>query len=383
MAYIAEPFGAPAQAVLPPKPRPPDKQRFASIDVLKGFAILGIWLVVASLGDSGISLQLKPGTWGHITFADCLLPALLVGVGAGVALSAAFRSAGRESMGRFMLGSLSRAFWLVLFGILVESAVAHRLVFDCGALQLMGVAYLTNALFARTPIVLRVFLAEGLLLAFYGWVKMHYVPGTMPGTFNDKVNYIQYFNDTVLSPHGLQGLLALIPITSIMMTGSVIGSLYLKDDSFVRRGLILIACGGTLIFFGWLWSLDMTMSADVWTSSFALFATGFAVVALGLFNLLFDFQNGERVAYAFIVPGSSILLALTGPLFLRTMVLDVWRLPGSQETISSDFSKWISGFAAPPLSSWIYPVTSLLVWWCILAITYHRRKWLRERMGDM
>jgi len=381
MSYIAEPFGPPIPAPVPPKPQSftPDRERFASIDALKGLAILSLWLVRASIGNPNVSPQLKPGTWGHATFTDCIFPALLVGVGAGLALSAAFRSNSRETMGRFMLASVSRAFWLFLFGVLAESAIARRPVFDCGFLQLMAVAYLINAIFSRTPVVLRVFLAEGLLLAFYGWVKMHTVPGTMPGTFNEQVNYIQYYNDTTLASHGLQGLLALIPITSIMMTGSVLGSLYLIDESRIRRGLIFIGCGGTLAFFGWLWSLDMAMSSAVWTSSYALFATGFAVAALGVFNLLFDFQNGERAAYVLAVPGTSILLAIVGPMFVKAMVLDVWKMPNSTDTFSLALSKWIATTFTPPLVNWAYPVGMVIVWWCVLAITYHRRKWLRNR----
>jgi predicted acyltransferase len=383
MAYIAEPFGLPQVAAPPqPKPRPPEKVRFASIDALKGVSILLLWLVNASLYDPAIPAQLKPGSWGHMTLADCVFPALLLGVGAGIALSAAFRSQSRESLGRFMLASCSRAFWLVLFGVLVESSIAHRPVFDCGALQLMGIAYLINALFSRTPIVLRVFLAEGLLLAFYGWVKVHNVPGTMPGTFNEKANFIQYYDDTVLAAHGLRGILALIPMTSIMMTGSVLGGMYLHDESRLRRGLIFLGCGGTLTFFGWLWSLDMPMSSAMWTSSYALFATGFAVAVLGLFNLLFDFDKGHSVAYPIAIPGTSILLAIAAPIFLKTMILDVWKMPNSGDTFSLAISKWIGTTFSSPLSNWVYPIGSLLVWWCVLAIAYHRRKWLRARMAD-
>lgn len=378
MAYIAEPY-APPQPVLPPKVVPPDPFRFSSIDALKGIAILSLWLVNASLPDSAIPSQLKPGPWGHPTFADCIFPALLVAIGAGLALSAAYRSKGRESMGQFMMSSASRAFWLFLFGVIVDCAVARQPVFQLGALQLMSLAYLINALFARTPIVLRVFVAEGILLAFYGWVKMTPVPGSLIGTFSEDINLVHYYNNHVLNANNLQGLLALVPMTSIIMSGSVIGSLYVLDTSFVRRGLIFIACGATLIFFGWLWSLDMAMSSAIWTSSFALYATGCAIAALGVFNLAFDYEKGERVAYVFAMPGRSILLAIVGPILLKTMILDVWRWPGSEISIGEQLKTMIASSTSAPMSNWIYPIGMVVLWWAVLAITYHRRHWLRSK----
>ena len=374
MAYIAEPYASPQPAVIP-KALPPEKQRYASIDALKGLSILFIWLITASLDVKGFPPQLKPGGWAHPTLADCVFPALLVAVGAGIPLSAEFRK-DRDSMGRFLLGAVSKAFWLVLFGILMESAVARRPVFDCGALQLLGVAYLINAIFARTPVVLRVFLAEGLLLAFYIWAKMNVVPGAKVGTFTEAQNIISFTDANLFAPNGLQGFLALIPITSIVMSGSVIGSLYLIDDSPVRRSLIFLGIGGTLIFFSWLWSLDQPMVSAVWTSSFALFATGVAVVALGAFGLVFDFEKARAAAYPLTVPSTCVLLAIVAPVFFKTAVLDVWRWPGSDDTISAALKHLVGGSFAPPILDWVYPAGVVLAWWMVLAIVYHRRKWL-------
>ena len=380
MAYIAEPFGPPTPAVVPVKPaaRMPDKTRYASIDALKGIAILCYWLVIASIGNPALPVQLRPGPWGKPTLADCVYPALILGIGAGISLSAAYMQ-GRNSLGHFMLSALSRAFWLVLFGVLLESAVAKHFVFDLGIIQLIGVAYLFNALFAKTPVVLRFFFAEILLLAFYAWARMTFVPGSMAGTLTEKVNMIQYTNDKVLAPIGLQGLLALIPIASIMMSGTVLGSVFLLDESPFRRGLIIFGCGATLVFFGWLWSLDQPMAASIWTSSYALFATGMGTALLGLLCLICDSEIGEKISYPFRVAGSAIILALTGPILLKIMILDVWTAPGSKATLSAWMHNWIGVLSAPPLQDWIYPVGTVVFWWIVVAITYHRRRWVKAK----
>jgi predicted acyltransferase len=380
MSYISLPDAPPQPAQIPKDPLP-DKQRYSSIDAIKGFAILALWLVNATLSDKPIPSQLKPGIWGHPTFADCIFPALIFGVGAGIPLSAAFRVR-RETMAKFMLGAASKAFWLILFGVLVESAIARRPVANCGPLQLVGVAYVINAVFGRTPIVLRVFLAEGILLTFYVWAKMNTVPGAQIGTFTEAQNIIRLVNEKSLAPYGLGGLLALIPVTSIMMSGSVIGSCYLLDDSRVRRGLIFVGVGATLTFFGWLWALDQPMVASLWTSSYALFTTGIAVAVLGVFSILFDSEIGYSIGYPLKIPASAIILSIVGPVLLKTMILDVWRWPGSDETIGAALRHLISTVPNPNLSSWIYPIAMILIWWSILAIVYHGRKWLRMKCPE-
>ena len=380
MAYIAEPYAQPeAVPAPPPKKEPPlEKVRYTSIDALKGLSVLALLLVNASLANPALPAQLKPGSWGNPTFADCVLPALIVGIGAGIPLCAAFRK-DRESLGRYLLGAISKAFWLVLFGVLMESAAARQPVLDCGALQLIGIAYLINALLARTPVILRVFLAEALLLIIYVWAKLTVYPGTMAGTFTEAQNIIQFYDDKFFAPIGLQGLLALVPITSIMMSGSVIGSLYHLDESRIRRGLIVIGCGGTVTFFGWLWSRDQPMAPTIWTSSYALFTTGIAVVALGLLMMLFDFEKGAKIAYPITVPGRCIILAMVGPVLLKTMILDSWHWPGTNNTLSVEIKHYILGAFTPPLVDWVYPIGWMMSWWIILAIAHHRRQWNRRR----
>src|ERR1041385_3956504 len=121
MAYISEPFELPQQmqtAPERPKPQLVEVTRYTSIDVLKGVAIICLWLMMFTIADPNASVQLKPGTWGHPTFADFIYPSLIVAIGAGLVLAAKFSSQKREASGRYFLSALSRAFWLVLFGIL-------------------------------------------------------------------------------------------------------------------------------------------------------------------------------------------------------------------------------------------------------------------------
>jgi len=374
MAYIADAYPAPNPVVAPKIP-PPVKTRFASIDALKGLAILALWIVNSA--PTTAPNWLRPGHWGHPTFADIIFPALILGIGAGLAVYAEF-SKTTTHFGTYFLKCASRAFWLILFGVIVASAIARRPVLGLGALQLLGLAYLINALLARTHLIFRGFVAEGMLLAFYAWVRLTPVPNTLPGTFDEHSNIIRYVNDLTLAPQGLSGLFALISITSIMMMGTVAGSVYQMEDNRFKRGIIIALTGATLAFFGWLWSLDLAMTATWWTSSYALFAAGIAGAVLGLFIIAFDFDDGHKFSYPIMVTSTCVLLGLAGPPLLKAFVLDNWRMPVGDENLGKGLQQLVTQHGTYP---WMYTLAIVLLWWFVMVIAYHRRKWVKEKYG--
>jgi predicted acyltransferase len=177
----------------------------------------------------------------------------------------------------------------------------------------------------------------------------------------------------------LSGVLALISIVSILMMGTVAGSFFHMEDNRFKRGVILIICGGTLAFFGWLWSLDFPMVANMWTSSYSLFAAGIAGAVLGLLSILFDMEDGHKIAYLFIIPATCVLTALAGPPLLKMMILDYWRMPNSEVKLGKGLQQLASGGSTQ--ATWGYTILFMLVWWIVMAIAYHRRKWIREKYG--
>src|SRR6476619_2567508 len=90
MSYIADAYPSPNPVVEPVKPKFVEKIRFASIDALKGIAILCIWLLNNAPPAPTSSDAMRPGPWGHVTFADLVYPVLIFGIGCGLALSAVF-----------------------------------------------------------------------------------------------------------------------------------------------------------------------------------------------------------------------------------------------------------------------------------------------------
>ncbi|MEA2552642.1 MAG: hypothetical protein QOJ65_818 [Fimbriimonadaceae bacterium] len=380
MAHIAEPYGPPRPVFV--SKTAPDQVRFVSIDALKGLAILFLWVVYAFPGTDSLPDQLKPSAWGQVHLVNLLVPAILLALGAGIALSAGFAASNGETFLRFLNRALKRSLCLIFIGILLDSAVELRPVVQVGALQLMGLCYFLTAVFSRTPVWLRAALAEGLLLAYWAWIRLSVVPGGKIGTFNEHTNIVRHMNERVLAPYGLRGLIAVVPVLSVMLTGTMAGSAYWEELPRVKRALAFIGAGAIMVALGWVctmpWALDMPMVQAYWTSSYALFATGISACVLGLFTLLLDGYGGRIAAFLFLVPASSVVLGIAGPLFLKSMVLQTWRMPGSNESLEGGLVRLSMDQFGPVAGRWVYGAAFVVLWWVILAVVYSRRNRSRE-----
>ena len=378
MAYITDAYGPPQPAIMPKAP--PAPVRLPSIDALKGVAIVCLWLINSVTLGKATPPQLVTAPWGTVHFVDFIFPALLLALGAGIPIAADFSAKSNESFGAFVWLSFFRCLWLVAAGILIDSAIARRPTMDMGLIQLAGIAYFITALFGRTPVLLRVFLTAVLLFSFMAWTRLTPIPGSLPGTFTEKVNAVKYYNDMVFAHYGLRGIVDLTPILVVMFAGSIVGTIYLSHDfSPAGRGFVLMGCGSVFCGLAFLWSrFDVPLSSTYWSASYTALAMSAATVVLGFFGVLFDRLKGRVIAYPLLVPAGSVILALTAPPLIRCLVLQNWRMPASDVILDKGLQQPFIDQFGSPVGAWTYAVVLTLAFWGLLAYVYHKRE-----LGDL
>lgn len=85
-----------------------------------------------------------------------------------------------------------------------------------------------------------------------------------------------------------EGLLGTLPATASGLIGALTGQ-WLKSAREYRwklAGLFLFGLSGILL--GWLWSFIFPLNKNLWTSSFVLYTSGWAMAILGVLYWLFD-----------------------------------------------------------------------------------------------
>jgi predicted acyltransferase len=347
-------LAAPVAAVvdLEPVEAAPTVQRSAALDVFRGLTIL-LMLFVNNIMVEDVSPAIAHGEWsGSIGLADLVFPWFLLAVGVSLAYSWN-KAKDKASLANFILKAGKRTVILVLLGMAVGSAVRREVTIGLGVLQIIGVAYFLASCFIRLSAVWRA-VAAGLLLIGYG-VFLHAtpVPNFGPGDFTAEGNAARMVND-YLTPFGLRGLPSALPTAGAVLIGTILGSLWIRAKK--RQTLLTFVLGTILTFTGMAWGLVTPHLKPIWTPSYICLTLGLGILLLGVLRLA-DSNIWSKVSWPLRAAGKSPIFAYVAPILFKIMVLQVWKMPGSQQSLEQ------AGVAAA--GPWTYMVLLILAWWAI------------------
>lgn len=345
----------------------------------------------------------NPGDWAHMyaplqhaawfgcTPTDLIFPGFLFIVGVSITLT-------RRSTGRATI--LSRTAKLVVLGLLLAGYPR----FDVstwrmpGVLQRIGLCYLASAWLYRWArrgdgrgsdrrVALAVAVAAGGLLVAY-WVALLVVPGATGARFDltpegnigavvDRAVFGTHLWRTTWDP---EGLLSTIPAIGSTLIGVLAGLWIGRAGSPVRTATGLAAAGALLVLAGWTWALVLPMSKNLWTSSYAVYAAGWAALGLSACVWLFDVAGWRRLAYPFVVMGTNaIALFVVSGWLAKTLA--VLKVAGPDGTLVSWHVVIYRGvfvpLASPVNASLLYSVVTLGLLYAILWGMYRRGVFLK------
>lgn len=369
-------------------------KRLDELDILRGISVIGMLMVIMP-GDWQYRFQwLNHAAWNGYPLVDMISPSFLfcVGVAIPISLSKRFQTSDMSIFKHLFV----RCFLLVIIGIFTNGFPHYDIpnIRIPGILQRIGLSWLiVSSIF----LIIRhkslnnqvLFLAGTLLIILIGyWVLLTFIPvpgfgshrydsiGSWPAYIDRLVfgvNHLWIYGTTNgVVTYDPDGLLSTIPVCANMIVGSIITLLYLNQSPYYSHknlifgGLFLMALG---------WSLDITgvlpINKSIWTSSFALFSTGFSVLLLGLIGLSLKIER-IRLNYGIAkVFGSNALLAFVASAVLGTL-LDQQVMGGlSSRNLGFNFLNAL--IPNPNLASFIFTILLLaLFYWVLLKL--HQRK---------
>jgi predicted acyltransferase len=320
--------------------------------------------------------QLTHAEWGKgIHVADLVFPWFLLCVGVAIPFSAASFARRKLPAWAFDLRIVFRAAALVALGCLVDSSVTHRLSFNLGVLQMIGLAYLLGALLYDLHLIRRLAIAFGLLVAFGFAVRYIPIPGV--GTvFTEENNLIRYFNRTYLMPFGLSGLLGAIPMTAMVLFGTAIGDLFRSCLSVRARVSWLAGAGLCLSVLGFLANVQLPFNKPYWTPSYILLCAGIGCLTLLAFYALTDLQGWTKWPYVLLVFGSNAIVAYVVPIAFKGFVMTQWHPNGGPDAQQQLYEWLYQTFGRIP-GGWVYTIGYVVVVWIFLWVLYWRKWFVR------
>ena len=330
--------------------------RLISLDAFRGFTIAAM-VLVNNPGDwSNLHAQLAHAKWNGWTFTDCIFPFFLFIGGVAMTLSLGRLAAAGADRPRLLLKLTKRAALIFLIGFLLN--LIPRFDFDTvripGVLQRIALCTVLAA-----PIVVylgwRAQLAViASLLALYSvlmlWVP---VPGIGAGVLEPGKDFGAWVDRMLLDGHlwvqaktwDPEGLVSTIPALCSQLFGVLAGRVLALNLPRVEQTVWMLFAG--LVFLALGSSLDavlMPINKSLWTVSYCLWMTGWALLAFGVFYWLLDANPyaivRERAgvwAKPFVIYGMNALFIFAFSGFVAKMLgfIKLAQPDGSQHSLGS------------------------------------------------
>lgn len=328
-----------------------------------------------------------PGDWGHVywplehaewngcTPTDLIFPFFLFVAGVSIALAFGPRLERGDAREPLLRAALARALRIVLLGVAINLLAAWLLpgrdMRWPGVLQRIGVCFAVAAALAvctprRAWWVALVGLLAGYaaLLHLGGMAKWDNLADRVDGAVFGR--YVWDHDAITGRVHDPEGLLGTLPAIASTLLGLVAGA-WLRAGA---RRTMLVA-GLVMLAAGWLGSAILPFNKNLWTPTFVLWTTGWAMLALLACHVLVDRHGWPPLGRRF---GVNAIAAYAGSELMQIL------LPaGGLQVVLYErgFAGWLTPLAGPYVASLAWAIAFVAFWWVIVWAMDRRRIYLK------
>lgn len=273
--------------------------RLISLDAFRGFTIAGM-ILVNNPGDwKYVYPQLLHAPWNGWTFTDWIFPFFLFIGGVSMTLSLGRRAESGAHKPQLLRQLAKRAAIIFLIGFLLNFLPQ----FNIATVRIPGVLQrIALCTICAAPIVVyfswrqQVWWIVGLLILYT--VLMLFVPVpdvngiVVAGALEPGRDFGAYIDRALMTGHlwiaskswDPEGLISTIPAICSQLFGVLTGRWLAQERPSVEKTVWMFVAGLTLLFIGA--CLDVTLmpiNKSLWTVSYSIFLTGWALIMFGLF----------------------------------------------------------------------------------------------------
>ena len=395
------------QRLAPPQPPAPQFEnkaantnssgRLLCLDIFRGLAVAGMILVDNPGSDEKVYWPIAHAEWNGWTPADFIFPSFLFLMGISLVFSFAKRREKGDSRRQILLHVFVRSLLLIAIGLFVNASPFigvdyHALRFE-GVTQRIALCYFAAAILElwsdRRGQIIAV---AACLFGYWALLRFVPVPGLgVPGrdipfmdpnqnlaAWLDRKLFMGHLFDGTRDP---EGILSTIPAIATTLFGVLTGH-WLRSRKSPARIAIVMLLGGILgLIAGEVWNIWFPINKNLWTSSFAVFTGGFALVFLAMLYWLLEIKRWRGAwtvpvlvfgmnAIAGVVADSRVY----GPGYTFTV-----KQPDGVALSWHDAAqaRLVSLGASPPNASLIYSLVAVLFCWILLWFLWRKRIFLK------
>jgi predicted acyltransferase len=285
----------------------PASTRLMCLDIFRGLCVAGMIIVDNPGSDAKAYWPIIHADWNGWTPADFIFPSFLFLVGISLVFSTASRLEHGQSRSQVLVHALWRTVLLIAIGFLVNASPI--IGFDIHTFRFEGVTQ-RIALCYLAAITLELWSGRrGQIMALAAcvvgyWAILRFVPVPgygVPGrdipfmdpdrnlaAWLDRKLFMGHLYNVTRDP---EGVLHTIPAIGTTLAGVLTGHWLrsMKSQPAKVWGMLLLGFVG--LGAGLLWNQWFPINKNLWTSSFVLFSTGFALVFLALLYWILEIRQ--------------------------------------------------------------------------------------------
>ena len=366
-----------------------NRSRLASLDAFRGLTIAGMILVNNPGSWEYVYAPLRHAEWHGWTLTDLIFPFFLFIVGVSITYSLSNRiELGAVSLSLYAR-VLRRAFILVALGFFLRLFPFFRFqgLRIPGVLLRIAICYLAAALlFIKAGPKSRLAVTIVLLAGYWAVMKLIPVPGYGAGILEFDGNLCGYIDTKLLGGHlyrptfDPEGILSTFPAIATTLLGTLTGNwLRLKRAAQTTKMVGLFATGGFLTVSGLFLHQVFPINKQLWTSTFAVFTAGAALLSLGLLFTAIDVLGWKKWAIPFYVFGTNAIAVYSGSI-LMVKLLELLRVQVQGESVLLRiflYQRLFVPWAGQLNGSLIYPLLLLFIWLALLYPLYRKQIFLK------
>lgn len=369
--------------------------RLLSLDVFRGITVAAM-ILVNNPGDWGhIYSPLEHAEWNGCTPTDLIFPFFLFIVGVSIAYALGSKKELHSSHSGLIWTAAKRA--MILFGlglflslfpkIFTDPVEAFKTVRIPGVLQRIAVVFfITAVIFIKTNAKTQFRILILLLVLYWALLTFVPVPGVGYANLEKETNLGAWLDRTILTESHLwkavktwdpEGILSTIPAIATGLFGVLIGTfLKRKDKEDSVKISWMFTIGLIAVLLGLIWDLSFPINKSLWTSSYVLYAGGWATMGLALCYWLIDVNRYSRGTKPFVVYGvNAITVFFLSGLIPRILNLIIVKMPDGREVGSKTwmYETFYTPYFSPVNASLAGAVTFVLIWLIILWWMYNKK----------
>lgn len=360
-------------------------RRLQSLDAFRGFTIATMIMVNTPGSWSYLYPPLAHADWHGCTPTDLVFPFFLFIV--GVSMWFSFKKFDYQLSPSAVQKIAKRAGLIFLIGLLLNAFPFYNT--SLSELRILGVLQRIAIAFGLGAVVCLALKERQRLLIFSAvtllayWGILYFFGGDAP--YELETNVVRQIDLALLGADHLwqgkglafdpEGLLSSLPAVVTVVFGFLTGQMIEQTpkEQLVSRCLTY---GIPALALGWLWGFVFPINKSLWTSSYVLYTTGWALLVLSVFIWLMEVKGQKKWAAPLLVFGMNSLFAyILSMVWVKILWVITWTNPAGEVVSAYEwlFSAVLAPIAGNLNGSLLFALLHILIFWAILWVLYRKR----------